>query len=287
MATHETLRILLAFAGSHNLELEGADISNAYLYGKLDIPIIMEQPSDSSRLQRKPGHVAEVHGSMYGTKLDGKIWVSLLGTCLNSWKFTTSRYDARLYFFREGNEFVIVAIVVDAIAFASDSMHLMAWFKERLSAQFQVKLFGTLSSFTGWQISKEPDHIKDHQMRHAESFLLTHGLDHSNSVSTPLPLNADLLPANADEHLMSQKGHSKYRPIIGGLNYLAVCTRPDLSFPISVLARHLHAPTPHMSYLKRILRYVSGTLYYGLNFRHNCNFNPDSIVVCVDADWGG
>ena len=229
VATHETLRILLAFAGSHILELEGADISNAYLYGKRDIPIIMEQPTDSSRLQRKPGHVAEVHGSIYGTKQAGKIWGSLLETSLTSWKFNTSRYDATIYFFRKGDEFVIVAIVVDSIVFASNSTHLMAWFKERLAAQFNVTLFDTISSFIGSHIYKEPDQIKVHQTVYAESLLLTHGRDQANSVWTPLPSNADLLPAQKYEHLLSRKEHYQYRTIIRDLNYLAECTRPDCS----------------------------------------------------------
>ena len=115
VAAHDTLGIILAFAGIQNLELEGADISNAYLYGRLDIIVIMEQPMNSSRLQRRPGHVAEAYCSTYGTKQTGKIRGSLLGTCLKSWKLSTSRYDDRLYFLRKGKQFVFVAIVFDDI----------------------------------------------------------------------------------------------------------------------------------------------------------------------------
>ena len=181
---------------------------------------------------------------MYGAKQARKIWRSLLETCLHSWKFNTWRYDARLYFFRKGNEVVIVAIVVDDIAFDSYRTHLMALFKKRFSAKFNDKLFFTLSSFNGWQIFTEHDHIKVHKMRYADSLLLTNGLDQENSVWTPLPSNEDLLPAHLDEHILSQIEHYKYRAIIGGFDYLAVCTRPDFSFPISVLARHLNALTP-------------------------------------------
>ena len=44
VACHEAIRILLAYSAAKNLLIEGADISNAYLYGKLDIPIVMMQP---------------------------------------------------------------------------------------------------------------------------------------------------------------------------------------------------------------------------------------------------
>ena len=160
VAAHETLRILFSFAASQDLHVEGADISNAYLYGKLDITIIIEQPTDSSQVQMKPGYVAKVHGLMYRTKQAGKIWGLLLETCLHSWQFQTSSYDARLYFFQRGKAFIIVAIVVYDISFASSSHSLLTWFKEKLSAQFDVKLFGSLSSFIGWEISREPQHIR-------------------------------------------------------------------------------------------------------------------------------
>ena len=54
VAAHESIRTIVAFAAAHGLTLEGADISNAYLYGNLDIPIIMEQPTDSSQFEAKP-----------------------------------------------------------------------------------------------------------------------------------------------------------------------------------------------------------------------------------------
>lgn len=41
--------MLVAYAAANDLVLEGADISNAYLFGNLDVPIIMEQPTDSSQ----------------------------------------------------------------------------------------------------------------------------------------------------------------------------------------------------------------------------------------------
>lgn len=51
-AAHESIRMHVTYAASNGLVLEGADISNAYLFGKLDVPITMEQRTDSSwRLQ--------------------------------------------------------------------------------------------------------------------------------------------------------------------------------------------------------------------------------------------
>lgn len=65
VATHDTLLILIAFASGHNLKLEGKDLSNAYLYGKIDIPLLIEQQKDSSRVPPRPVYVRGLVISMY------------------------------------------------------------------------------------------------------------------------------------------------------------------------------------------------------------------------------
>lgn len=59
-AKKETLRILTTDAGRQNVELEGVDVSNAYLHGKIDVPILTEQPTDSNNVLFKSGRVEEL-----------------------------------------------------------------------------------------------------------------------------------------------------------------------------------------------------------------------------------
>jgi hypothetical protein len=47
----------------------------------------------------------------------------------------------------------------------------------------------------------------------------------------------------------------------------------------------MHAPRDiHLAALKRILRYISGTLHLGLHLRPS---SIDTLVVYSDADWAG
>jgi histone deacetylase 1/2 len=64
-------------------------------------------------------------------------------------------------------------------------------------------------------------------------------------------------------------------------------TRPDLSFAVNKVCQYLHAPRcTHWSAVKRILRYIQGTLSDGLSLRRP-NASPDLLTAFSDADWAG
>ena len=109
-----------------------------------------------------------------------------------------------------------------------------------------------------------------------------------NGVHTPLPKHAIVTAYNQYDTLLNEEEHKCYRFIIGSLLYLAICTRPDLSFSIAVLARQVHAPAKrHMAYDKRVLRYVKGTENYGLTYPRLGSQSPLTLTAHVDSDWEG
>ncbi|GJX01487.1 uncharacterized mitochondrial protein-like protein [Tanacetum coccineum] len=73
-----------------------------------------------------------------------------------------------------------------------------------------------------------------------------------------------------------------YRSLVGALQYLTI-TRPDLSYAVNQVSQFLHAlMQDHFQAVKRILRYVKGTLSYGISFLHA----PSPIILGYsDADW--
>ena len=247
LASHETLRLLLACTASQGLILEGADVANAYLYGKLDVTIIMEQPTDSTGKQAKPGYVCELQNSLYGAVQAGEIWGSLFSNAIKSWNFKAPNLDERLFFRKEEPHYIILAVIVDDCAFASDNCNMLESFKTTLSASFDVKLYGSLETFIGRNKSRGTEGIKVSQKAYALRLLKSNGVEDSNPVGTPLPQNADLSAARNDEEILSGREHALYRSAVGGILYLAVGTRPDISFSVSALCQrslcHLRAPT--------------------------------------------
>jgi hypothetical protein len=66
--------------------------------------------------------------------------------------------------------------------------------------------------------------------------------------------------------------------------YLAVSTRPDIAFAVSMLSQfNQHHGKEHWNAAKRVLRYLKGTLDHGLTFKKT----GEKLRVCVDADWAG
>jgi hypothetical protein len=77
---------------------------------------------------------------------------------------------------------------------------------------------------------------------------------------------------------------SDYRSIVGALQYLTL-TRPDLSYVVQQVCLYMHAPRePHLALVKHILRYMKGTLDFGLHIGVS---DPRSVTAYSDADWAG
>lgn len=168
----------------------------------------MEQPTDSSQQLKRPGHVLKLIKSMYGAKQAGQIWVSVLDQALRHWGFSSSRYDERIYFKSVGSDFLILSIVVDELSFASNSTNLMHRLKTRLRAEFNVKLFGKLTSFVGWNISRRDDDIKINQLGYVKHMLQDFGLDKAKrshiSSSSDCRCSAETRKRSMSQHARAQ-----------------------------------------------------------------------------------
>jgi hypothetical protein len=92
--------------------------------------------------------------------------------------------------------------------------------------------------------------------------------------------------SSLDGTLLSAEESTRYRSIVDGLQYLTM-TRPDLAFAVNKVCQFLFAPRcTHWAAMKRILRYVHGTLTYGLHLRRPTS-PPDILSAFSDTDWAG
>ncbi|XP_042973050.1 uncharacterized mitochondrial protein AtMg00810-like [Carya illinoinensis] len=77
---------------------------------------------------------------------------------------------------------------------------------------------------------------------------------------------------------------SLFRPLVGALQYLTI-TRLDLAHAVFAVSQYMQKPSLcHFQVVKRILRYIKGTLRNGLSFTPSSSYN---ILAYSDVDWTG
>ncbi|CAI7870911.1 unnamed protein product [Closterium sp. NIES-54] len=108
------------------------------------------------------------------------------------------------------------------------------------------------------------------------------GFQFSSPQPTPLSTSHSLLAPPSDE---SVEPSGLYPELVGCLMYLMTCTRADLAYPLSLLARYV-APGRHRKVhwdaAKRVLRYLCSTLGMGLVLGGR---GPVVLTGHVDASW--
>nr|GEY58303.1 ribonuclease H-like domain-containing protein [Tanacetum cinerariifolium] len=133
-----------------------------------------------------------------------------------------------------------------------------------------VKL-GTIHTVLSLATSR---HWPVHQLDVKNAFL--HG-DLSETVYTPIDTESKL---GTTRNLVFDP--TLYQSLAGSLQYLTF-TKPDISYAVQQVCLYMHDPRePHFSALKRILRYVYGTLDYGLQLFSS---STTDMVAYSDADW--
>lgn len=116
------------------------------------------------------------------------------------------------------------------------------------------------------------------QGKYIESMLNRFNLKDANSVSTPIETSW-----NAG-NFEKENCNAPYREAVGSLMYLQVVSRPDISFAVNIVSRVLEQPTTaHWQLVKRIFRYLKGTIDVGILY---CG-KDDVFEAYSDADYAG
>ncbi|PNX73153.1 hypothetical protein L195_g029051 [Trifolium pratense] len=93
---------------------------------------------------------------------------------------------------------------------------------------------------------------------------------------------------NLDEYSDEEKVDSTlFKQIVGSLRYLCN-SRPDICYSVSVISKFMNIPKKsHMTAAKRILRYVKGSMKFGLLFPTGMKKDSAELVSYSDSNWGG
>ncbi|XP_058008329.1 uncharacterized mitochondrial protein AtMg00810-like [Hevea brasiliensis] len=160
------------------------------------------------------------------------------------------------------------------------SPSLIDEFKVCMKKKFEMSDLGVLHYFLGLEVKQVEDGIFVSQRKYATDLLKRFSMLNCKVATTPMNLNDKLQVDDGTE----QGNASHFRSLVGGLIYLTH-SRPDIAFSVGVISRFMHNPSKHhLGAAKRILRYVAGTIDYGLWYEKVSFFKLSGFT---DSDWAG
>ena len=276
----ESVRALIALAAKKKLHLHQLDVATAFLNGELKEEIYMKQP-EGFAFKGKEHLVCKLKKSIYGLKQSPRCWNEALDNHLKKMGFKQSNYDPCIYMLNSGGEIVVIAVYVDDIIIAGKTEEIVQQYIKKIAEKFDVTDMGTLHHFLGMKITyADSGDIWIGQPTYVRDVLKKFGMDDSKPVATPVESGNKLVKATDDDELVDTE---LYQSAVGSLLYLSTKTRPDIAYAVGNVARFSSKPSKvHWISVKRIMRYLNGTLDYGLMY--HCT---GDIAGYSDADWAG
>ncbi|GJS93029.1 ribonuclease H-like domain-containing protein [Tanacetum coccineum] len=273
-----TIRTVLSLAASRHWPIHQLDVKNAFLHGDLSETVYMHQPP-GFRDSKYPDHVCLLQRSLYGLKQAPRAWFQRFASYITRVGFQSSRCDSSLFIYKHGLDTAYLLLYVDDIVLTASSQPLLQRIIASLHQEFSMTDLGSLNYFLGISVTRDSSGIFLSQKKYAVEILERAHMANCNPCRTPVNTKSKL---GNDGDPVSDP--TLYQSLAGSLQYLTF-TRPDISYAVQQVCLHMHDPRePHFSALKRILRYVRGTLDYGLQLFSS---STTSLVAYSDADWAG
>ncbi|CAI7766176.1 unnamed protein product, partial [Closterium sp. NIES-54] len=212
-------------------------------------------------------------------------WHDTLRTTLAALGFDPSTADPSLFLRTDTSlpPFYIL-VYVDDLVFSTGDTAGLGHVKSELQKRHTCTDLGELTSYLGSQITRDRAQrtITLTQSHMVQQVLQRFDFTYSSPQATPLPTRHSLSALPSDE---SVEPSGPYPELVGCLMYLMTCTRPDLAYPLSILARYVapgrHRPE-HMAAAKRVLRYLCSTSGLGLVLGGR---RPVVLTGHADASW--
>ncbi|GKB65555.1 ribonuclease H-like domain-containing protein [Tanacetum coccineum] len=273
-----TIRMVLSLVVSRKWPIHQLDVKNTFLNGDLSETVYMHQPPGFVDA-RFPNHVCRLQRSLYGLKKAPRAWFQHFAGYATRAGFYHSSCDSSQFIYRQGSQVAYLLLYVDDIILTACSTVLLKQLIDSLHREFDMIDLGALNYFLGIYTVRHSTCLFLSRRKYALQLLERAHMVNCNPSQTPVDTESKLGPDGVPVQDLTM-----YRSLAGGLQYL-MFTRPDLSYAVQQICLYMHDPRePHLAALKRILRYVHGTLDLGL---HLYASSITSLVGYTDADWTG
>jgi hypothetical protein len=184
--------------------------------------------------------------------------------------------------FADQGKLLIVSLYVDDLICTGNDLTMVHNYKNSMKEHFAMTDLGKMRYFLGVEVTQSELGIIIQQNKYAEEILKRFGMENCNIVKSPIVTGCKLVKDENGKPVDAKE----YKQIVGSLMYL-LATRPDLTYSVCLVARFMDRPTEmHMVAIKRIMRYLKGTLTHRILYKHK----PDrkfELIGWTDSDYAG
>jgi len=292
VANYSVFRFGIAVAATYRYKVRTFDVTAAYANSDMEEEIFIEIPEGYLEFCRPfikkedimagplgDDVVLTLRKTLQGVKQGARNFYQQMKNKLESIGFLTSKLEPCLFYQWASGHLILLILWVD------DFMFLAPETKEANEILQQVlglyKIRETFGKILGMNIENGAGGImitsEDYIARKGEEFGV-------NQHSIPC-----LQPMDVNLHLEKESGCSSgpYLEIIGSLIHAVNTTRPDIAFPVGVLARFGNCyGKKHYETAIRVLRYLYTTRKKGLFYKYQQKREITIDLYC-DADFAG
>nr|GEV09725.1 retrovirus-related Pol polyprotein from transposon TNT 1-94 [Tanacetum cinerariifolium] len=193
-----------------------------------------------------PSHVYKLKKSLYGLKQAPRAWYDELSKFLLQNHFFNGTIDPTLFIRRFHDDILVVQVYVDDIIFGSTHPRYIQLFFDLMKSLFEMSMMGEMMFFLGLQVNQSPCDIFINQSKYVLEILNKYRMESCDPVGTPMEIKDKL---DLDQNGTPAKPTEK-----------------------------------HLKEVKRIFRYLQGTVNTGLWYTKDSGFE---LTGFSDADYAG
>lgn len=281
---------MLALAAIHDWEIHQIDFTTAFLNGRLEEEIYIKQPEGFHH--GSASKVCLLKKAIPGLRQASRAWSKELDSALRSIGFTRLESDNSIYTIDRDGDKQVLSVYVDDEIMAGTTLEGLQWTKSQLAKHFKFKDQGPVKYILGVEVhrNRPKRQLFLSQRKHVSDILERFGMSDCRPIVTPI--NPKSLSSASSPTTDSERSRMKdipYINVVGALNYLATCTRPDISFAVGALGQYNANPGwDHWIQAKRVLRYLRHTSSTSLRLGGSSHSKADVILHGYsDADYAG
>jgi hypothetical protein len=215
------------------------------LHGELEEEIYMDQ-HEGFIVPGTEDLACKLKRSLYGLKQSPRQWYKRFDSFMLAHGFKRSQYDSCVYIKFVNGSPMYLLLYVDDMLIAAKSKKKITTLKAHLSSEFEMKDLGAAKKILGIEITRDRKSgllfLSQHD--YINKVLHHFTMPNAKKVTTPIAphfkLSSTQYPVT-DEYVEYML-RVPYSSAVGSLMYAMVCSRPDLSYAMSLVSRYMANP---------------------------------------------